>query len=140
MLPDRFMSKVAIDAETGCWNWLGAKDRYGYGMYHHDGKKRRVYRVSWEDGNGPVPAGLVLDHFACDNRACANPAHVTPVTALQNVMRGVGQGALNARKVTCVRGHDLTDPTVVRIGDGTRVCRPCDAARHRKAKTRRSES
>jgi hypothetical protein len=36
---------------------------------------------------GPIPEGLQLDHL-CRNRACINPAHLEPVTNLENLRRG----------------------------------------------------
>jgi hypothetical protein len=41
----------------------------------------------YEKTNGPVPAGLELDHL-CRQRDCINPDHLQPVTTAVNSRRG----------------------------------------------------
>lgn len=42
----RLLSKVSVDKVSGCWNWTGAKEVYGYGMlskgYHGAGPKSNL--------------------------------------------------------------------------------------------------
>ena len=38
--------------------------------------------------NGPIPAGMVIDHL-CRNRNCVRPDHLEVVTPAQNTRRGV---------------------------------------------------
>jgi hypothetical protein len=68
------------------------------------------------------------------SRACCNPAHLEPVTSGQNVLRGNGYAARNARKDTCVNGHEFTtDNTIQRPGGrGCRRCANAACVRHRK--------
>jgi hypothetical protein len=119
----RFWSRILIDPETGCWNWVGYKG-HGYGYMTRGGGKRgsmRVHRWSWEQVHGPIPEGLVPDHL-CRNRACANPAHLELVTQGENILRGIGVAAVQARKTHCIRGHDLSAGYIT---PGRRRCRVC---------------
>lgn len=75
-----------IVVESGCHIWTGAIVG-GYGQVSVGGKRHRVHRYRYEREVGPIPEGLVLDHFACDNPACCNPAHVRPVTHWENTLR-----------------------------------------------------
>lgn len=71
--------KYAV-ASTGCWVWLGALDKDGY---PRNGKHRKYY----QEYVGSVPDGYILDH-TCNRRDCVNPAHLEPVTNLENIRRG----------------------------------------------------
>ena len=59
-----------------------------------------MHRIAYEAARGPIPPGLTLDH-RCRVRSCVNPAHLDPVSGRENVLRGIGITAENARKVTC---------------------------------------
>lgn len=86
---ERFWRRVDASAGFfGCWLWLGSKDPRGYGVcYRAPGRSTTVHRDAYEHLVGPIPEGLTLDHL-CRTRACVNPAHLEPVTLLENVRRG----------------------------------------------------
>lgn len=109
-LPERFRAKVEV-IQSGCWGWTAATRRYGYGLYRvgsrRDGTRRMVsaHVFSYTHLVGPVPDGLILDHCChseavvkgecgggseCPHRRCVNPAHLEPVTHLQNQQRRYG--------------------------------------------------
>jgi HNH endonuclease len=116
----RFKAKIEVQPD-GCHLWIGAKFGQGYGAFRLHGKMRRAHRVAYVWSYGEIPAGHSgLDHI-CNNRACVNPDHLRPSTHLENVLRGVGPTAENARRETCVNGHplDYADPR------GWRGCRQC---------------
>lgn len=123
-LEDRLWPK--IDAAGDCWQWTGTRHGGGYGTVGlYQAGQGLAHRVVWELLVGPIPDGLQLDHL-CRNRLCVNPDHLEPVPQRLNLLRGFGAPGLNARKLTCPAGHDLTDPGVRYLTPtGTRQCRIC---------------
>lgn len=120
---ERLAEGYRIDSETGCWIWDKAKNHGGYGVMRVHGRQKRTHRIAYELYVGQIQDGLQIDHL-CRVRACCNPDHLEPVTARENVMRSDGFAAINARKVVCVNGHELTGDNV-RIDRGHRTCKPC---------------
>jgi HNH endonuclease len=85
----RFWSQV--DRTATCWLWCGHLNRDGYGQFKvtdRPGQYRtvRAHRWAWETVNGPVPAGLTLDHL-CGRPACVRPDHLDPCTNAENLRR-----------------------------------------------------
>ena len=110
-----------VDAATGCWVWQRSVRGDGYGQLWLVGDRRPLAHRY----------GLQLDHL-CRNRGCVNPAHLEPVTRKENVLRGVGFAAQNARKTHCPRGHEYDEAnTYLRPGRGSRHCRTCDREKRR---------
>lgn len=83
-----------------------------------------VHRVAWETLRGPIPDGMQLDHL-CRQRACWNPDHLEPVSPRENVLRGVGITAMNAKKTHCPQGHPYDDANTGITSTGKRRCRAC---------------
>jgi hypothetical protein len=121
---DRILAKITIDPGTGCWEWQGYRQPGGYGRTRSCGRKVLVHRWVFEHLVGPIPEGLTLDHL-CRNPACCNPDHLEPVTQRVNTLRGIGQGALNAVKVECPKGHPYSAANTYVDFLGRRVCRTC---------------
>lgn len=111
--------------ESGCWEWTGARSD-GYGHFTENGRQVKAHRRAYELVNGPIPAGLTIDHL-CRNRACINPSHLQSVTNRENILRGDGPTAENARKTHCPRGHLLDGDNLrqARALRGMRECRIC---------------
>lgn len=125
---DRFWDKVNKNGPIPdyaphlgpCWVWTGASSVGGYGALRINlaaandqsyrlntrvknsgilGKTVKAYRFSWEIANGPIPAGLHIDHL-CRVPACVNPNHLEPVTQAENNRRNpnwVGNDRSRAR-------------------------------------------
>jgi hypothetical protein len=100
---ERIQRKYEVN-KAGCWVWNGPVFN-GYGYMKVAGRVRGAHRVSYELFVGAVPEGLQLDHL-CRNRACLNPAHLEPVTMVENVSCGVGMSVKNRLKTHCPSGHE----------------------------------
>lgn len=81
----RFWRKVKKRNPKGCWLWIGARDKHGYGvvaMAVGDGKYRNrpAHRVAYELLREPLPPGVLL-LSSCSLAHCVNPAHHFPGNA-----------------------------------------------------------
>jgi hypothetical protein len=119
----RFWKKV--QKGDNCWEWQGNKLLLsGYGVIQRDGKRMYAHRVSYEIEHGNLPDSLVIDHL-CRNRGCVRPSHLEAVTFTENVLRGDGPTAKNARKTHCKRNHPLSGENLYVNPQGFRQCRTC---------------
>jgi len=100
---ERFWPKVQRSSATDCWSWIAHIDQAGYGRFgiRQGGKSIPVlaHRYAYELLVGPISKGLTLDHTChtesdcreigrnCPHRRCVNPAHLDPVTLLENTRR-----------------------------------------------------
>lgn len=144
-LTERFEAKIDRDGPEHptlgrCWIWTGATGSDGYGKftpesYRSIGAHRQAYLLAY----GAIPDGATIDHL-CRVRNCVNPAHLEAVSNRENILRGEGAPARNARKTHCPNGHELSEENVYTYPDGRRQCRICrrdyirDYMRARRAK------
>lgn len=77
-----FWARVIVG--PGCWEWVGLRDKKGYGLYHRDGGAERAHRVAFEFWNEGVKPTLNVLH-KCDNRPCVRPNHLYEGTQSQNM-------------------------------------------------------
>ena len=120
-----------INKTKNCWIWIGHITPLGYGRYSAKFAHRLVYELLV----GKIPKGLELDHL-CRNTRCVNPKHLEPVTHKENILRGIGWTAINARKILCLKGHPLKGKNLRtykdrRDGSIYRTCIKCQDARNK---------
>lgn len=132
---ERFISKIAIDQKTGCWNYTAGKFKLGYGAFSIKRKLYKAHRISWSIFKGDLDVHLVLDH-TCRNRACVNPDHLREVDRKTNTLENsVGIAFKNSLKTHCPNGHLLEEGNLLNVKN-ERNCRTCyrvyDAAFRRK--------
>lgn len=79
-----------------CWTAAGWDDGKGFKKVKFRQQPLYKHRAVYECVVGPVPDGMILDH-RCRNRACCNPAHLEPVTVVENTKRGNGAWMLHPK-------------------------------------------
>lgn len=94
------IERNSLIVASGCWVWLGASTKGGYGLINVRQLNKCAHRVSYETYIGPIPDGLTIDHL-CRFTLCVNPAHLEPVSITENILRGQGPSARQARQTCC---------------------------------------
>lgn len=142
---ERLLSKAVINFETGCWEWNGQLNSDGYARFGVTAQKNTyAHRLAYELIEGPIPAGLTLDHL-CRVRHCINPAHLEPVTSRENSLRSpFTMASRHAATTHCPSGHEYTPENTMTVkhrnGRVTRVCRTCRRAYVARKRAERQEA
>lgn len=137
-IKDRINERVSVTSD-GCWLWLGKLQHDGYPQIkvptgRRPGVNMMTHRVSYELYVGPIPEGYQLDHRChtracpggntCPHRRCVNPAHLEPVTPLENTRRTPATHF--SARTHCNAGHPFSSENTYVAPDGSRRrCRPC---------------
>jgi len=121
---ERFFKQLSCI--SGCWEWLGAKDKKGYGRFKIGKKSIYPHRFSFELQNGPIPEGLEIDH----------PTHLEAVYHHENILRGTHKNKKVKgiwKKSHCPQGHSYSEygKPARREGNG-RICIICERDRSKK--------
>jgi hypothetical protein len=98
--PEVLWSKVDKRGEDECWNWLGLKNKQGYGRvqinewsyYAHRVIYSLVYpnAIEWRAPKNSTESGFLL--HTCDNPSCCNPKHLFLGTHADNMADKVAKG------------------------------------------------
>ena len=57
---ERFMRFVFPEPMSGCWLWVGAEDKDGYGIFQKDGQAIKAHRYSYSTFVGHLPDNFVI--------------------------------------------------------------------------------
>lgn len=94
-IKERFDNFYIPEPNTGCWLWIGAIEKWGYGKItiHENGKRfqEKVHRTSYRIFKGTIPHGLFVLH-KCDVRCCVNPDHLFLGTLRDNSQDMIRKG------------------------------------------------
>lgn len=133
----QLLTLIRVLPTTGCWEFMGSRDAYGYGRMYTGNKELKAHRYFYELCESPVPPGTYLQHRLppekCIGHACCNPAHLI----VSNSPKAVPSKEIK----TCPKGHLMTpENTVVeqRKGHPKARCRKCRQESWRKNSARRS--
>jgi len=127
-----------------CIMFDGKHKMNGYGVMNVGSETKRAHRYAWEQANGKIPEGMVIDHIchneaavkgecqggtSCKHRACINIDHLRVITQSENVRSGMHSIDV---KPTCPKGHDYRNPrNIMTRANGVRECAECNRERSR---------
>lgn len=125
------ISQVHFYKGDPCWEWPHINSSTGYGNIWFPSQRQPelAHRFLYTLFVGDIGAKLHCDHL-CRVRHCVNPAHIEPVTQKENLLRGNGATARNARKTHCKHGHPFAGENLILLKTGGRTCRACLRAKH----------
>lgn len=87
---ERFLAKVMPEPTSGCWLWLAAANRDGYGAFAPGDSRPPVLAHRWSFAHfvGPIPERQNVLH-RCDTPCCVNPSHLFLGDQSANVLDAV---------------------------------------------------
>jgi len=128
---ERFWAKVDRRGPDECWEWRGARNGKGYGVFRIESRSIGAHRFAF--GLDAIPEGNFVCHV-CDNPSCVNPAHLWTGTAKDNNRDMQAKGRLvnpKLAKTACANGHPYNEENTWITTRGWRACRVCERNRKR---------
>ncbi len=90
-LADKLSDRL-VEAESGCWEFIGGITGSGYGAISITHTKQiSAHVLSYQLEKGLIPKGMVVRH-TCDNKICCNPEHLIIGTYQDNKDDEVAKG------------------------------------------------
>ena len=86
---NKLAARCRLDKNTGCWEWQGSVNPFGYGMFTVKRRRTSVHRWMAHFSDAPHLAGFDITVskarvlHKCENRRCINPEHL--------IVRSVGR-------------------------------------------------
>jgi HNH endonuclease len=143
---ERFEAKYEPEPNSGCFIWIGARSKDGYGFITINNKMDRSHRVAWRLAGYVLLPGYQVLH-KCDNRACVRVEHMFVGTNQDNVDDRMAKGGYlrgprhpNARKTHCPHGHPYEGANLRINSSGGRICIICRDAYNKAYKHARLSS
>ncbi|WP_200306797.1 HNH endonuclease signature motif containing protein [Streptomyces adelaidensis] len=106
----RSRSIIWPESEGGCWEWTCSKTPDGYGRFTADNRSYYSHREAFKASGRRIPEGWTIDHL-CQNKACCNPDHLSPVTRSENSCR-----ARNDYWIAFMKDHFAARNVLQKIG------------------------
>jgi len=94
----RFGKKADV-RRNACWNWRGARDRGGYGLFSVKRKAVRAPKAALLLFGADTPDRGALACHSCDNPGCVNPEHLHWGTHEENMTEKVARGRARTRGI-----------------------------------------
>jgi hypothetical protein len=119
---ERFMTKIEMVTESGCWIWIGHIDSCGYGRFRFKRQSAGLaHRFAFKMKNPDVDIdGLEVCH-KCDLPCCVNPDHLFVGTHKDNMNDRDAKGRVRSGEMSGVA--KITDEQVREIRYDNRTTR-----------------
>lgn len=72
---ERFMEKVTVNPDTGCWDWSGKRASNGYSAFCLKRQWLLAHRLAYTFHVGELADSQRVEH-SCGDRYCVNPHHL----------------------------------------------------------------
>lgn len=119
---------IALDPQTGCWNWTRSVGSPGYGDLFFNGRHVTAHRLFAHLAFGfDLDSSLCVLH-RCDNRRCCNPEHLFIGTRGDNMRDCVAKGRYRNQGTGlthCPHGHPYSGANLYVTAKGYRQCVAC---------------